>query len=557
MVVHSKTNTKRECTNTSTRVVELRISKMHIKIYATTRTCTREVLKHIGRDMLVLAFDGSFVVLMGTDRVYDVYERYRQRHRSVYLIGVDAGHGVTNDFYRINENVVFESGQGMDSTLLSIVRAQLDKVVKGKELSCEGTGMVKRTGVHVVGDRLCDVWRDEPFKCGSVEKIEGGVNGKKVNVESGRQKKGRTIICADQKTAQVHRATDQKKCTSQQKCTDRKKQNECDFYGLLDLTRIHTKRSSTAKQHQKDSTAFTDLYKYIKSKLSRHVSTHRKCAPDECHTLIWKCKKYKFVFYGAKHEHECVVSMANGLAAHKGFIEVCISLDHMMSNTKGRFAFLYEHRDDAVLFTWGIPVKCSPIFMQVELHNFKSAPECYARDLSVNMIVYNECMHGHRLGGVRHMSVTRHVIFVLMSIKPRYIPVSQVSKYMTFYKYVCDTISKYGGMVLTEDMLFSYFLLPTISCAKHFAMDVYREFKHSFSSKMQIVMHTDDECAQTIDRFVTCDAKNSLAKIAKCETEGILFTEDILCICEDKDSLQDCFQIGRCNEINYYKLTMV
>ncbi|ELQ74838.1 hypothetical protein THOM_2238, partial [Trachipleistophora hominis] len=67
--------------------------------------------------------------------------------------------------------------------------------------------------------------------------------------------------------------------------------------------------------------------------------------------------------------------------------------------------------------------------------------------------------------GVKHMSLTRHVIFVLVSIKPRYIPVSQVSKFMTFYKYVCERISEYEGMVLTEDMLFSYFLLPSTSCA--------------------------------------------------------------------------------------------
>ncbi|ELQ74839.1 hypothetical protein THOM_2239, partial [Trachipleistophora hominis] len=92
---------------------------------------------------------------------------------------------------------------------------------------------------------------------------------------------------------------------------------------------------------------------------------------------------------------------------------------------------------------------------------------------------------------------------------------------------------------------------------KHFAMDVYCEFKSSFNSKMQVVMHTDEECAHTIDRFVTCDAKNLLAKIVKRETEGILFTRDVLRICEEKEFLKDSFQVGRCNEIDYYKLSKV
>lgn len=151
--------------------------------------------------------------------------------------------------------------------------------------------------------------------------------------------------------------------------------------------------------------------------------------------------------------------------------------------------------------------------------------------------------------GVSQMERSPHLIFVLISLKPRQILKKELDLTMSFMEILYERITQLDGMILTQHPTFTYLLFPDLEKSWDLANSIFKTFnKMNFKSQIQIILHKDYESTSKIESKLPNRAKNIMAIASKNLGNGVF-----LC---NKCNVQHEKRIAKCiDNVVFYDVT--
>lgn len=543
------------------RILKLNIVNKRISVFGRADMEARHVLSVIRCDYLVYVFKNSFCVLLDDDKVFSYHEKCKKNTTDMLLLfGINHVHGY--DILEVVENelrcIVIdllkkeikrktdlkEKILKSKATLKAIKRMNLFNDEVGYEINTENRETILLRYIEAVIDKIRNKCYHE-CKNMTVEGLLGAQkHGKKelvpIDYDDDVINDFGTIhmfsfLTHSSDDPHSHKYID---TTCGGKDTDNKK-----VTNLLVVCKLQD--------------YFQDIVSLINELIDFNMYYSVYPKSEYNNKIVWEWKKVVFLFCSNNSECERMQKVVN-MCNPDNFTNFILTIDSHAMTMQGRFAIICENDGDLVVIAHRMPIKCSTLFeiKEINIYNLKNEVSCYICAKKKEMLLYDSNIGQNMFVGTKNMPITLNIVFVLVSIKPRYVATNNVEKYVDFYGYMLKMVDKFRGMTLTDDITFLYVLMPSVKEACCFASRIFDKFWMLFDHRLQVVLHHDIESLSKIDPWVTCDAKNILAKIAKCGMSGILFSESVLEIDEGLGYLYNSKLIGSYNHIKYYQLDM-